>query len=52
MLSAYTYLIEFRPTGDHGNADGLSRLPLHVTPPDDANSDPKVFNMYSSNAIS
>ncbi len=27
-LSAYTYEIEFRPTRAHGNADGLSRLPL------------------------
>ena len=27
-LSAYSYDIEFRPTAAHGNADGLSRLPL------------------------
>ena len=29
LLSAYRYEVEFRPTGKHGNADGLSRLPLN-----------------------
>ena len=28
ILSAYLYEIEFKCTQDHGNADGLSRLPL------------------------
>ena len=28
ILSAYHYEIQFRPTGEHGNADALSRLPL------------------------
>ena len=28
LLSAYSYDIEFKPTRQHGNADGLSRLPL------------------------
>ena len=28
LLAAYQYQGEFRPTGEHGNADGLSRLPL------------------------
>ena len=27
-LSAYRYTVQFRPTAKHGNADGLSRLPL------------------------
>ena len=28
ILSTYQYEVEFRPTQQHGNADGLSRLPL------------------------
>jgi len=28
LLSAYNYQIEYKSTRDHGNADGLSRLPL------------------------
>ena len=28
LLSAYRYTIQYRPTRLHGNADGLSRLPL------------------------
>ena len=29
QLSAYSYSISYRPTKLHGNADGLSRLPVH-----------------------
>ena len=29
ILSAYTYDIKFRPTGEHSNADGLFCLPLN-----------------------
>ena len=29
LLSAYQYEVEFRPTGKHGNADGLSCLPFN-----------------------
>ena len=28
LLSAYNYQLEFKPTEQHSNADGLSRLPL------------------------
>ncbi len=28
LLSAYSYEIEWKPTSEHANADGLSRLPL------------------------
>ena len=51
ILSAYTYQIEFHPTGDHGNTDGLSRLPLRIAPPDDPNSDPRVFNISQMEAL-
>ena len=51
ILSAYHYQIEFSPTGDHGNADGLSRLPLKIIPPDDVNSDPKVSNISQMEAL-
>lgn len=33
FLSAHTYSIEYKGTQHHGNADGLSRLPLQVAPP-------------------
>ena len=31
LLSAYQYNIKFKPTDEHANADGLSRLPLPST---------------------
>lgn len=31
ILSAYDYSLHFRPTGEHGNADALSRCPLPET---------------------
>ena len=40
ILLAYQYEIKFRPTGDHGNADSLSCLPLDGISPEDTNSDP------------
>ena len=51
ILSAYTYEIEFHPTGDHGNADGLSPLPLRIIPPDDPNADTKVFSISQMEAL-
>ena len=43
-LSAYVYNIEYRPTGEHGNANGLSRLPLTMEPVS-ANPDARPFSM-------
>ena len=39
------YDIEFRPTGEHGNADGLFRLPLSTEAAVANPEDPSVFNM-------
>ena len=50
-LSAYVYDIEFRPTGKHENADGLSRRPL-TTEPAAANPDgPSVFNVMQMDTL-
>ena len=38
LSSIYNYKIEFRPTKEHGNVDGLSRLPL----PEIVHSDPDI----------
>ena len=45
------YEINFHPTGDHGNADGLSRLPLNGISPEDTNSDPRMFNISQMEAL-
>ena len=45
VLSAYSYDIEFRPTEAHGNADGLSCLPLSEMTSEGASSDAAVFNV-------
>ena len=46
LLSAYSYEIQFKPTQAHGNADGLSRLPLTVTQPTDLIPDTaSMFNI-------
>ena len=51
ILSAYKYEIEFRPTGEHGNADGLSHLPLKGVKPKDTSSDPRIFNVTQMEAL-
>ena len=45
LLSAYQYDIEFRSTEQHGNADGLSRLPLPDSFPVGNTEEPTVFNL-------
>ena len=44
ILAAYNYKIEFRPTHEHGNVDGLSRLPL----PEVTHSDPDINSLNVS----
>ena len=45
-LSAYQYDLEFRPTEEHGNADGLSRLPLEDSCTEcDTVSEASLFNI-------
>ena len=47
ILSAYTYDLQFKPTKEHANADGLSRLPLTTTEDmsDDDDTAPTIFNV-------
>ena len=45
LLSAYCYDIEFKPTGKHANADGLSRLPLDVEREKEEPLDVDVFKL-------
>ena len=45
ILSGYHYEIEFRPTKAHGNADGLSRLPLPSDTQEIASIEPNIFNI-------
>ena len=44
LLPAYSYDIEFKPTLQHANADGLSRLPL-AEPTSSSLNEVNVFNM-------
>ncbi len=45
ILSAYRYDIEFCPTDEHANADGLSRLPLAGDALGETGDNPTVFNL-------
>eukprot|EP00731_Ephydatia_muelleri_P002089 Em0001g2089a len=52
LLSAYEYDLEFRPTAQHANADGLSRLPLSIiADAGTATSDSDVFNVGQIEAL-
>ena len=51
MLSAYNYVIQFRPTEEHANADGLSHLPLHLPPGAEASVDAACYNLGQIQAL-
>ncbi len=51
LLSAYCYEIEFKPTGKHGNADGLSRLPVDAEREDEELTDVQMFNIAQVDAL-
>ena len=52
LLSAYEYDLELRPTAQHANADGLSRLPLSIiADAGTATSDSDVFNVGQIEAL-
>ena len=42
ILSAYDYVVQYKPTAKHGNADGLSKLPLDVTEQSEESEDADV----------
>ena len=51
LLSGYSYDIQFRPTKAHGNADGLSRLPLQDDSTLGNYEDTTVFNIAQVDAL-
>ena len=51
QLAGYSYEIRFRPTQQHCNADGLSRLPLRDNSPVGNPPDPAIFNICQVDAL-
>ena len=51
LLSAYTYEVQFKHTEAHGNADGLSRLPLNDQPNVSTDSTSCLFNIAQIQAL-
>lgn len=53
LLLGYQYDLEFRPSGQHSNADGLSRLPRPGTDgmDDDLEAGTAAFNMHQIRAL-
>ena len=44
-------MIQFRPTEEHANADGFSRLPLHLPPGAEASVDAVCYNLGQIQAL-
>lgn len=51
LLSAYCYDIEYKPTREHSNADGLSRLPLPQKERSNAQIGVEVFNVAQIDSL-
>ena len=51
LLSAYTYKITFKPTQQHSNADGLSRLPLPIQESTTTSEVVSLFNISQVQAL-
>ena len=49
ILAAYQYNIQYKPTKEHGNADGLSRLPLQTE--EVVETEATVFNIKRMEAL-
>lgn len=48
LLAAYQHDAQFSPTAQHGNADGLSRLPL---PKEDLSPDSSIFSLLQVSSL-
>ena len=51
LLSPYCYDIKYKPTKEHSNADGLSRLPLPQTERSNARIGDDVFNVAQIDSL-
>ena len=51
LLSAHSYTIQFQPTKAHGNADGLSCLPLKKGCTNSEYTKPNLFNIRQFEAL-
>ena len=51
LLTAYDYILEFRPSHEHCNVDGLSRLPLQTEEPVICSTEPTIFNISQLEAL-